>query len=100
VVKSLIIDRISLFVAIPTVYKILAEKDMPFLVKLLLNLRLCVSGAAPLPVRVIHDFESAFKVPLSKGTASRRRLPLSPSTHSNPAGTSPAPWVCRCPVWK
>jgi long-chain acyl-CoA synthetase len=67
VLKSLIIDRVTLFVAIPTVYKILAEKDMPFLVKLLLNLRLCVSGAAPLPVRVIHDFESAFKVPLLEG---------------------------------
>jgi long-chain acyl-CoA synthetase len=67
VVKSLIIDRITLFVAIPTVYKILAEKDMPFLVKLLLNLRLCISGAAPLPVRVIRDFESAFNVPLLEG---------------------------------
>jgi long-chain acyl-CoA synthetase len=67
VVKNLIIDRITLFVAIPTVYKILAEKDMPFLVKLLLNLRLCISGAAPLPVRVIRDFESAFNVPLLEG---------------------------------
>ena len=67
VVKSLIVDRITLFVAIPTVYKILAEKNMPFFVKLLLNLRLCVSGAAPLPVKVLHDFESAFKVPLLEG---------------------------------
>jgi len=67
VVKSLIVDRITLFVAIPTVYKILAEKNMPFLVKLLLNLRLCVSGAAPLPVKVIQEFESAFKVPLLEG---------------------------------
>ena len=67
VVKSLILDRITLFVAIPTVYKILAEKNMPFFVKLLLNLRLCVSGAAPMPVKVIHDFESAFKVPLLEG---------------------------------
>ncbi|HWR73248.1 MAG TPA: long-chain fatty acid--CoA ligase [Nitrospirota bacterium] len=67
VVKSLIADRITLFVAIPTVYKILAEKDMPFLVKLLLNLRLCISGAAPLPVRVIREFEAAFKVPLLEG---------------------------------
>ncbi|MCK9420797.1 MAG: AMP-binding protein [Nitrospirae bacterium] len=67
VVKSLIIDRITLFVAIPTIYKILAEKNMPFFVKLLLNLRLCVSGAAPLPVKVIHEFESAFKVPLLEG---------------------------------
>ncbi len=67
VVKSLIVDRITLFVAIPTVYKILAEKNMPFFVKLLLNLRLCVSGAAPLPVKVIHEFEQAFKVPLLEG---------------------------------
>jgi len=67
VVKSLIFDRITLFVAIPTVYKILAEKNMPFFVKLLMNLRLCVSGAAPLPVKVINEFESAFKVPLLEG---------------------------------
>jgi long-chain acyl-CoA synthetase len=65
--KSLITDRITLFVAIPTVYKILAEKDMPFLLKLLLNLRLCISGAAPLPVKVIREFEAAFKVPLLEG---------------------------------
>jgi long-chain acyl-CoA synthetase len=67
VVKSLILDRITLFVAIPTVYKILAEKDMPFIIKILLNLRLCVSGAAPLPVKVIREFEAAFKVPLLEG---------------------------------
>ena len=67
VVKSLILDRITLFVAIPTVYKILAEKDMPWIVKKLLNLRLCVSGAAPLPVKVIGEFEAAFKVPLLEG---------------------------------
>ena len=67
VVKSLIFDRITLFVAIPTVYKILAEKDMPRIVKWLLNLRLCVSGAAPLPPKVIQQFEAAFKVPLREG---------------------------------
>ncbi len=67
VVKSLILDRITLFVAIPTVYKILAEKKMPFIMKLLLNLRLCVSGAAPLPLKVIHEFEKTFKVPLLEG---------------------------------
>jgi long-chain acyl-CoA synthetase len=66
-VKTLIVDRITLFVAIPTVYKILAEKDMPFLVKLLLNLRLCISGAAPLPVKVLREFESTFHVPLLEG---------------------------------
>jgi long-chain acyl-CoA synthetase len=76
VVKSLIIDRITLFVAIPTVYKILAEKDMPFLVKFLLNLRLCVSGAAPLPVMVLRDFEKAFRVPLIEGYGLTEASPI------------------------
>jgi long-chain acyl-CoA synthetase len=76
VVRSLIVDRITLFVAIPTVYKILAERNMPFFVKLLLNLRLCVSGAAPLPVKVIHDFESAFKVPLLEGYGLTEAAPV------------------------
>ncbi len=76
VVRSLIMDRITLFVAIPTVYKILAERNMPFFVKLLLNLRLCVSGAAPLPVKVIHDFETAFKVPLLEGYGLTEAAPV------------------------
>jgi long-chain acyl-CoA synthetase len=67
VVKSLIFDRITLFVAIPTVYKILAERDMPWIVKKLLRLRLCISGAAPLPPNVIRQFEAAFHVPLREG---------------------------------
>ncbi len=76
VVRSLIVDRITLFVAIPTVYKILAEKNMPFVVKLLLNLRLCVCGAAPLPVKIIHEFESAFKVPLLEGYGLTEAAPV------------------------
>jgi len=76
VMKSLILDRITLFVAIPTVYKILAEKNMPFFVKLLLNLRLCVSGAAPLPVKTIHEFESTFKVPLLEGYGLTEAAPV------------------------
>jgi long-chain acyl-CoA synthetase len=76
VVKSLIMDRITLFVAIPTVYKILAERNMPFFVKLLLNLRLCVSGAAPLPVKVIDEFERAFKVPLLEGYGLTEAAPV------------------------
>lgn len=67
VLKSLILDRITLFVAIPTVYKILAEKKMPWIVKKLLSLRLCISGAAPLPPKIIKEFEDVFKVPLREG---------------------------------
>ncbi len=76
VVKRLILDRITLFVAIPTVYKILAERNMPWYIKALLNLRLCVSGAAPLPAKVISEFESAFKVPLLEGYGLTEAAPV------------------------
>jgi long-chain acyl-CoA synthetase len=67
VVRTLIVDRITLLVAIPTVFKILADKGMPWFVKALLRLRLCVSGAAPLPPKVIREFEAVFRVPLREG---------------------------------
>jgi long-chain acyl-CoA synthetase len=89
VVKCLIIDRITLFVAIPTVYKILAEKDMPLLVKFLLNLRLCVSGAAPLPVRVIQDFERTFKVPLLQGYGLTEASPVVSINRFGPGRNKP-----------
>ena len=83
VVKSLIVDRITLFVAIPTVYKILAEKNMPWIVKKLLNLRLCISGAAPLPPKVIREFEAVFMVPLREGYGLTE---ASPVVSINPLG--------------
>ncbi len=83
VVKRLILDRVTFFVAIPTIYKILAEKGMPFFVKLLLDLRVCISGAAPLPVKVIHDFEREFKVPLLEGYGLTE---ASPVVSVNPIG--------------
>jgi long-chain acyl-CoA synthetase len=83
VVKRLILDRVTFFVAIPTIYKILAEKGMPFFEKLLLGLRVCISGAAPLPVKVIHDFEREFKVPLLEGYGLTE---ASPVVSVNPIG--------------
>ncbi len=83
VVKRLILDRVTFFVAIPTIYKILAEKGMPFFVKLLLGLRVCISGAAPLPVKVIQDFEREFKVPLLEGYGLTE---ASPVVSVNPIG--------------
>jgi long-chain acyl-CoA synthetase len=71
VINSIIRDRITLFVAIPTVYDILSKRKMPFFLwyifKFFMNIRLCVSGAAALPAHTLHIFENRFKVPLLEG---------------------------------
>ncbi len=67
VIKSLIFDRITLFVAVPTIYNILAQKKIPPVAMRLLALRFCVSGAAPLAESVLHRFEKKFRLPLLEG---------------------------------
>jgi long-chain acyl-CoA synthetase len=71
VLKSIIRDRITLFAGVPTIYNILANKKIPvlmrFLLKLLLNIRVCISGAAALPADTLRTFETRFKVPLIEG---------------------------------
>lgn len=71
VIKSIFRDRITLFVAVPTVYNILSKKKMSLiargLFKLLINVRACISGAAALPENTIHAFEERFHIPLIEG---------------------------------
>lgn len=71
VIKSVFKDRITFFVAIPTIYNILSRKRIPFLFMILFSIftkiRVCISGAAALPPDVIEAFEARFKVPLIEG---------------------------------
>ena len=71
VINSILKDRITLFVAVPTVYNILSKKRIPFiarfLLKYFLNIRACVSGAAALPEDTIYAFEKRFNIPLIEG---------------------------------
>jgi long-chain acyl-CoA synthetase len=71
VINSIFRDRITFFVAIPTVYNILSRRKIPFLarhlLRFLVNIRACISGAAPLPESTIRAFEERFKVPLIEG---------------------------------
>ncbi len=71
VIKSVVRDRITLFVAVPAVYNILARKKLSFiarlLMKILVRIRLCASGAAALPEETLIEFEKRFKIPLLEG---------------------------------
>jgi len=49
--------------AIPQFYRTLANANLPGK----LPFRLCVSGAAPLPVQVLKDFEAKHQIPLIEG---------------------------------
>ena len=63
IIKEICERQASILPAIPQFYRALAS--LPAGIKL--PLRLAVSGAAPLPVQVLHDFEAKHHVPLIEG---------------------------------
>ncbi len=71
IIKSVFKERVTLFVAVPTVYTILARKKMPallrFFLRFLLRVRACVSGASSLPEETMRAFEKRFGLPLIEG---------------------------------
>jgi len=64
--RRLVEDRISVVMAIPTQYHhlLLAAKRSPIACQ---TLKACVSGAAPLPTKVIHAFKNTFGVGIMEG---------------------------------
>jgi long-chain acyl-CoA synthetase len=67
ILKAIMFDRISIFVAIPQVYNVLAGKKIPGFFRLINPIRVCVSGAAPLAAETLRKFEEKLKVPLIEG---------------------------------
>ena len=72
VLRNIIRNRITIFVAIPPIYNLLSHIPVPRilvsrLLKILNPLRICVSGAASLPVEVLRKFEQKFRIPLLEG---------------------------------
>jgi len=57
VLKTLILKRITGFVAIPQIYHLLGERKLPWWLKKLIRIRFCISGSAPLSEEVIRNFE-------------------------------------------
>jgi long-chain acyl-CoA synthetase len=58
--------------AIPPFYRTLANANLPAK----LPFRLCVSGAAPLPVQVLKDFESKHQIPIIEGYGLSEAAPV------------------------
>jgi long-chain acyl-CoA synthetase len=71
VIRSIFVDRITFFVAVPTIYNILSRKRVPFVIRLffryIVRIRACVSGASALPESTLHSIEKLFGIPLLEG---------------------------------
>ncbi len=67
VAKTVLLKRITIFIGIPQVYRILSMQKIPVWFRSINPLTLCVSGAAPLPLKVWETFEKKFKTPLLEG---------------------------------
>jgi len=72
ILRAVRINRVTIFVGIPSIYNILKGVRLPKiidnpLVMLLNPLRLCISGAAALPPETFIGFEKRFRKPLLEG---------------------------------
>ncbi|HOC54955.1 MAG TPA: long-chain fatty acid--CoA ligase [Verrucomicrobiota bacterium] len=63
VLQEILQRQATVLPAIPQFYRSMVNAPIP----VPLPLRLCVSGAAPLPVRVLEEFEARFHIPLIEG---------------------------------
>lgn len=72
VMKAVFKNRVTIFVGIPQLYRALTNAPRPgffsrMMFRLFNPLRFCISGADPLPLDVLVNFENRFRVPLLEG---------------------------------
>jgi len=67
VIKQIFRHRVNIFVAVPPIYAALLRVPFWRPLKFLNPLRICISGAAALPVAVHAKFEAKFGIPLMEG---------------------------------
>jgi len=67
VVEGLVRERCTVMVGVPQIFNMMAYKELPEAIKNGINLRMCISGSAPLPATIINSFEQKFNIPLLEG---------------------------------
>ena len=80
VIRTIFKNRVTIFVAVPSVFNILSEtkvSKLKLLIALFLNpIRVCISGAAALPLNVWQKFEKKFRRPLLQGYGLTEAAPV------------------------
>lgn len=77
-------DRVSVFLGVPTMYAGLLHHPARESADLG-SLRVCVSGGAPLPVELLHGFESAFGAMILEGYGLSETSPIASFNHPDRA---------------
>jgi long-chain acyl-CoA synthetase len=89
VFRQLLKSKVSILIAVPTVYRILVEAPTPFFLttfpfRLINPIRLCIAGGEALSPEVMREFERKFHIPLLEGYGLTETSPvvsLSPLKH-------------------
>jgi long-chain acyl-CoA synthetase len=95
VIRAIRKNRVSVFVGIPSIYNILKDMKLPkifnsLLIKLFNPVKLCISGAAALPIETFYAFQKKFRVPLLEGYGLTEASPvvtLNPLKEKRKAGS-------------
>jgi long-chain acyl-CoA synthetase len=65
--KAILFDRVTVFIGVPAVFNVLANKPLPKILKYISAIKFFVSGSAPLPASAIGKVEEKFGSPLCEG---------------------------------
>jgi len=79
VIQAIWKHKVTIFIGVPQIFSALCQKirgAKALLIRLLNPVRLCISGAAPLPASVFSRFEKTFKVPLIEGYGLTETAPV------------------------
>lgn len=67
VLKIMLLRRATILIGIPHIYDVLAERGLPWWIRMIMRLRVCISGAAPLSGATLGKFQERVKIPLLEG---------------------------------
>jgi long-chain acyl-CoA synthetase len=72
VIRAIRKNRVNVFIGVPSIYNILKDIKLPKifntpLIKFFNPVKICISGAAALPVETLQGFEKRFRIPLLEG---------------------------------
>lgn len=91
VLQEILQRQATVLPAIPQFYRSMVNAPIP----VPLPLRLCVSGAAPLPVQILNEFEAKFHIPLIEGYGLSE---ASPVVTKNPLDATRKPGSIGLPI--